>query len=246
MDQTPVLHAMNPKDTINRRGTCTINLRKAGGNSRRVTVAITITASVHQLPLLVMFKGKSLYCCTANTVSNIIVDCCILAAGMPNGMIARREVPTLPAGLIYRLNKKAWFNKQIMLDWIDHVLAPCVATVLPGIVSILLLDQFGVHKMGLIVDSIQALGVQVKFIPAGCTGLVQLVDVGCNKSFKCKMCNEFLAWMMSQDPNVPIPRSTCHDVARWIINAQNNISAETILNAWRKTRFPYYPENAED
>ncbi len=71
-----------------------------------------------------------------------------------------------------------------MLDWVEHVLAPYVATALPGIVPILLLDQFRVHKMGLIVNAIQALGVQVKFISAGCRGLVQLVNVGYNKSFK--------------------------------------------------------------
>jgi hypothetical protein len=47
MDQTPVLHAMNLKDTIDRRGRRTINLRTAGGDSRRVTVAITIRASGH-------------------------------------------------------------------------------------------------------------------------------------------------------------------------------------------------------
>jgi hypothetical protein len=72
--------------------------------------------------------------------------------------------------------------------------------------------------MGLIVNAIQALGVQVKFIPACCTGLVQLVNVGYNKSFKCKMRDEFLAWMILQDPNDPVPGSTCHDVAQWIIN----------------------------
>jgi hypothetical protein len=64
-----------------------------------------------------------------------------------------------------------------------------------------------------------------------------------NKAFKCKMRNKFLKWMMSQDPNIPIPGSTCHNVAQWIINMQNNISAETICNAWRKTGFAYYPEN---
>jgi hypothetical protein len=164
---------------------------------------------------------------------------------MPNGAIARREVPTLPAGLVYRLNKKAWFNKKIMLDWVEHVLAPYVATAPPGIIPILLLDQFRVHKMGSIVNAIQALGVQVKFIPAGCTGLVQPVDVGYSKSFKCKMCNEFLAWMMSQDPNVPIPESMHHDVTQWIINAQNNLSAKPIRNAWRKMGFLLLPRERQ-
>ncbi len=116
MDQTPVNHAMNPKDTIDRRGARTINLGTAGGDSRQVTIAVTITASGHQLPSLVVFKGKSIHFCTANTVSNIMVDCCVLTAGMPNGTIARMEVPALPTGSIYRLNEKAWFNEQIMLD----------------------------------------------------------------------------------------------------------------------------------
>jgi hypothetical protein len=104
---------------------------------------------------------------------------------MHNGTIARREVPTLPAGIVYPLNKKAWFKKQIML-------APYVATAPPGIIPILLLDQFRVHKMGTIVNAIQALGVQVEFIPAGCTGLVQPVDVGYNKLFKCKIATNSL------------------------------------------------------
>ncbi len=124
MDQTPILHAMNPKATIDRRGMKTINLHMAGGDSRQVTIAVRIMASGHQLPLLVMFKGKSIHFCTANTVSNIMVDCCVLTAGMSNGMIARREVPTLPVGSIYHLNKKAWLNEQIVLNWIEHVLAP--------------------------------------------------------------------------------------------------------------------------
>jgi hypothetical protein len=47
MDQTPVNHAMNPKDTINRMGTRMIYLRTAWGDSRPVTIAITITASGH-------------------------------------------------------------------------------------------------------------------------------------------------------------------------------------------------------
>jgi hypothetical protein len=76
-------------------------------------------------------------------------------------MIACREVLTLPTGSIYCLNEKAWFNEQIMLNWIEHVLAPYVATVPPGIIPILFLDQFRVHKMESIVNAIQALGVQV-------------------------------------------------------------------------------------
>ncbi len=150
----------------------TINLRTAGGDSWGVTVAIKITASSHQLPSLVVFKGKTFLFCNMNTVSNIMVHSCVLAARMPNVTTACREAPILPTGIIYRLNEKAWFNKQIMLNLVKHGPAPYVAMALPGIIPILLLDQFKVHKMLLSVNAIQALGVQVEFIPAGCTGLV--------------------------------------------------------------------------
>ncbi len=98
----------------------------------------------------------------------------------------------------------------------------------------------------MIVNAIQALGMQVEFISAGCMGLVQPVHVGFNKAFKCKMRGKFLKWMMLHDPNLLIPGSTRHDVAQWIIDAQKNISVETICNAWRKTGFSYYPKNPKD
>ncbi len=57
------------------------------------------------------------------------------------------------------------------------------------------------------------------------------------------MQDKLLKWMMMKDLNLPIPGSTHHDVAQWIINVQNNICEEMIHNAWRKTGFLYYPKN---
>ena len=71
-----------------------------------------------------------------------------------------------------------------MLEWVDDVLVPYVATAPPGIVPILFLDSFKVHMLRSIVSKIQALGVEVEFIPPGCTGLIQPMDVGYNKAFK--------------------------------------------------------------
>ena len=95
--------------------------------------------------------------------------------------------------------------------------------------------------MALVIDAIQSLGVQVEFVAAGCTGLVQPVDVGYNKSFKAKMCKEYTSWMLQQDPNLPIPAMTRHQLSEWIIAPQKNTSVETIRNAWRKTGYSYYP-----
>ena len=67
-----------------------------------------------------------------------------LSTGKRTGTIASRELPTLPAGLIYRVQEKAWFSEDIMLEWIEDVLKPYVANVPPGIVPILFLDSFTV------------------------------------------------------------------------------------------------------
>ena len=50
---------------------------------------------------------------------------------------------------------------------------------------------FKVHKMGFVISTIQALGVEVEFIPPGCTGLVQPDDIGYNKSFKTKVKDQY-------------------------------------------------------
>ena len=56
MDQTPVYHAMNARATIEHVGTKTVNMRTSTADSKRVTVAATITASGKILPTMVVFK----------------------------------------------------------------------------------------------------------------------------------------------------------------------------------------------
>jgi hypothetical protein len=129
-----------------------------------------------------------------------------------------------------------------MLEWIDEVLAPHVATAPPGIVPLLFLDSFAVHMMGSVVNKIQELGIEVDFIPPGCTGLVQPVDVGYNKSFKAKMKDQYMDWLMVQDPDAPIAKTARRDVVGWILAAERNISQQVIRNAWRKTGFSYFTD----
>ena len=106
---------------------------------------------------------------------------------------------------------------------------------------ILLLDQFLVHMMASVANAIQALGVQLEFIPASCTSLVQPVDIGYNKAFKAKMRDKYREWMLGQDPNKPIPTTSRRQLATWIVSAQKNVGAETIRNAWRKPGLSYFP-----
>ena len=144
-------------------------------------------------------------------------------------------------GLVYKVNQKVWFNKEIMLDWVKLVLAPYIATASEGILPILFFDLFKVHMMQSVVKTIQALDVQVEFIPTGCTWLVQPVEVGNNKAFKVKMREQFNNWTMAQDPDQVICIAMCHKLCQWIIDAQKNVNMAMIHNAWKKTGYLYYP-----
>jgi hypothetical protein len=52
-----------------------------------------------------------------------------------------------------------------MLDWVDYVLKPYVATAPVGIIPILFLDSFKVHLLGSVANAIQGLGVELEIIP---------------------------------------------------------------------------------
>ena len=143
---------------------------------------------------------------------------------------------------MYKVQPKAWFSEDIMLEWVEEVLAPYVATAPPGVVPLLYLDSFKVHMMQSAVGAIQALGVEVEFVPPGCTGLVQPVDVGYNKALKAKVMDQYHTWLMAQDPDKPIQKTTRRDVVGWVLAAEDNISVATRRNAWRKTGYAYFTD----
>jgi hypothetical protein len=133
-----------------------------------------------------------------------------------------------------------------MLEWVEKILALYVENVLHGIVPILFLDDFSLHKTGAVVGAIQALGMEVKFIPPGCTGMVQPVDVGYNKPLKSKFCEQYRKWMLDQDPNQSIPCPSRVLVTECLIAAQSLISPAIIHNAWKKTGFSWFSNQEKD
>lgn len=57
MDQTNVYYRQTAKATINRRGARTVNMRAGADDSKRCTVAFTVTASGSFLPPFVVYQG---------------------------------------------------------------------------------------------------------------------------------------------------------------------------------------------
>ncbi len=137
-------------------------------------MVVTITADGTVLPSMVIFKGK------------------------PNGRIANTEFATYPAPHRYRCQENAWMDKAIMLAWVDDILRPYIETAPDDVIPLLILDSYQCHMMGLVVQKIQELGVEVKHIPGGCTSLCQPIDIGFNKLFKDRLRKLWISWMISE------------------------------------------------
>ena len=189
MDQTNSKFGNSPSHTINQRGARTINMRTGTNDSTRCTVALTVSASGKILTPMVIYKGTR------------------------HGRIATRQIRDHPQEMKYAMQPKAWFDKATMLDWVDEVLKPYIATAPVGIIPLLFLDSFKVHLLDSVANAIQGLSVELEIIPPGCTGLMQPIDIGINKPFKANMRKIYTEWLLKQDADAAIPFASCLDVS---------------------------------
>ena len=174
-------------------------------DTKRVTVAVTITADDALLPSTLVFKGK------------------------PNGRIATKESPSgvYPATHFYKCQVNAWMDKEVMIAWLNEVLAPYVTMAPDHVIPVLILDIYRCHMMASVMQMIQELDMEVQHIPGGCTSLCQPVDVGFNKPFKDRMRWQWINWMI----NKGVVHGTTSllsrlDVAKWVHTAMLEMKGE--------------------
>jgi hypothetical protein len=218
MDQTPIPFTFNAKRTLELIGVHTVHIRKSTSDTKRVTCALTVSASGRILTPLLVVKGT------------------------PGGRIEKREFSTFPNDVLYACQANAWMDEKVMLLWVDKILKPYVETAPDGIVPLLFLDSFRCHMMGSVVQAIQELGVEVEHIPGGCTYLCQPVDIGVNKPFKTRMRDSWEGWMIEDGLHTGTtkPPTRAH-IAEWCSRAYKNLPAVMIQNAWRHGAYSFFP-----
>lgn len=222
MDQTPVPFTFNAKKTLELIGTRTVHLRKSTNDTKRVTFAMTVTASGKYLTPLLVFKGSR------------------------RGRIAKTEFPTFPQSMLYACQPNAWMDEEPMAMWVEKVLKPHVEKAPVNVVPLLLLDSYRCHMMASIVETIQELGVEVQHIPGGCTGLVQPVDVGINKPFKNRCRDRWESWMIADGllTNTTKPPTRAL-IAQWCDESLKEVTPQIVRNAWRHGTYSYFPLTAQ-
>jgi hypothetical protein len=225
MDQTQVYFSMSSKRTLELIEKKTIHIRTLTNDTKRVTIAVTITADGTVLPSTLVFKRE------------------------PGGRIAKKEFSTYPNTHFYKCQEAAWMDKEVMIAWVNKVLALYVMTAPDHVVPILILDMYRCHMMSSVVQMIQELGVEVQHIPGGCTSLCQPVDVGFNKPFKDRMRKQWMNWMMNKgvDQGTTSPPVRL-DVVKWVHNAMLEMKGEgnIIRNAWKRHDNEWFVDNTRE
>ena len=221
MDQTPIAYSYHSNKTLDTRGSRTVHVRASTTDTKRVTVAATVTASGKMLSPFMIFKGA------------------------PKGRIASREFGTYPATGKYACQRKAWMDEEQMHAWIDLVLTPYKKERderdPDGPPPILILDAYRVHQMGSIVNRIQMMGIEVIHIPAGCTYLCQPIDVGINKPLKSLMRAKWEDWMTGEGVANGIAKEPSRQqVAEWLVDAYTHIPNQVARNAWMKQGYAWF------
>jgi len=99
------------------------------------------------------------------------------------------------ANLVLSAQGNAWMNEDLFLKWISRVWKPHINGFKR---TLLIMDQFRVHKMANVLKELDACGTDVLFIPTGMTFYLQPCDVYLNKPLKNRIKGSWQAFMTSQ------------------------------------------------
>ncbi len=154
MDQTAIYFEQKASRVVGKKGEKSVPCRASGSDADRCTVVVTIAADGTKLPPFFIFKGQ------------------------PGKKV---ETTLRGQGVLCCCQQNGWFDETVINKWVDAIIVPYIQQYGEGF---LLIDHYKVHLMNKFVMACNDYGVDVDYIPAGYTCVLQPVDVGFNALFK--------------------------------------------------------------
>jgi len=157
LDETPIPFEYLQGKTYNRVGEKTIWVKetRSGWDKRQATLVLCVFADgIPRVPPMVIFRGT--------------------------GTRLGREKLRYHPEVLVEFNPTAYMNEVLFEKYIRNYLIP----VLEGRPTLFALDLMGSHKTPAILDLFRQNDITPSIIPAGCTSLVQPLDISINKPFK--------------------------------------------------------------
>ena len=168
IDETPLPFEFLDGQTYADKGSHTVQVKasNSGWDKRQATLLLTVFGNgKSRIRPLIIFKGKERY------------------EGRRAAYFQRKreeEMARYDARVDIRWNESAYSNSALLVEWIKEVLVPA----LPPGPRLLALDVAKFHSTDEVLHTLRSNNIVPSMIPAGCTGLVQPLDVSVNKPFK--------------------------------------------------------------
>ena len=130
-----------------------------------------------------------------------------------------------------------WANTATTIEWIEHILVPFLEKkkqdlqIPPEQPSLCILDLFRAHRVEEVIDVFKKHNIRVTFVPGGCTGEVQPLDLSGNVEFKAELNTSWYASQITDQPDDSAPIKI--DVR---LSALKPLHASWIVQSWRALR----------
>jgi DDE superfamily endonuclease len=87
--------------------------------------------------------------------------------------------------------RNKWFDELVSRKWVQSIVKPHVRH---KEYAFLLVDHYRVHFFHLFINACNKIGVELEYIPKGCTSDAQPVDTGFNSLLKSHVKTKFMRW----------------------------------------------------
>jgi hypothetical protein len=188
-------------------------------DKREITVLLTISADGTLLPPQVIYQGKT-HRCHADV--------------------------TFPDGWNVTHSDSHWSTAETMMEYAENILIPYCEKkkeqlkLKPSQKALAIFDVFAAHRVDEFLDKLKGNNILVIFIPAGCTGDLQPLDVAVNDDFKRDLKGQFINWYSHEveqalkngddieQVNVDLSTSRIKPKhARWLIHVHNQLATKS-------------------
>jgi len=190
-------------------------------DKREITVLLTISADGVLLPAQVIYQGKTNRC--------------------------QADV-TFPDDWNITHSGSHWSTVETMMEYADKILIPYCdkkkeqLKLKQSQKSLAIFDVFAAHRVDKFLDKLKDNNILVIFVPAGCTGDLQPLDVAVNDDFKRDLKAQFISWYseqvekaLKQDEDieqVSVDLTTSRikpKHARWLIRVHSHLAMNTAV-----------------
>ena len=192
-DETGVRMEDTAATTMERRGTNQVPIRTSGKEKQLFTVWLWASMEREEdgwvcEPLLmgVLWRSHTQICKKGAPL--------LIFKGASAGKVERDVCNAAGPRASAITTENGWMNGETMLQWVRSNLKDMKDT-------LLIWDLFAAHRDARVLMFLKASAIDVIFVPGGCTGLCQVMDVVVNKSFKAHVRNAYISWRGDQVAN---------------------------------------------